>query len=58
MPNCFAYSAFSRCQPLNFMISASTMRPIGSPAFVAWGAAGWHISFDVLERFLSRGIDQ
>jgi uncharacterized protein YndB with AHSA1/START domain len=21
--------------------------------FVAWGAAGWHISFDVLERFLA-----
>ena len=21
--------------------------------FVAWGAAGWHISFDVLERFLT-----
>ncbi len=21
--------------------------------FVAWGAAGWHISFDVLDRFLS-----
>src|SRR6059036_2157862 len=31
-PNCFAYSAFSRCQPPNFMASAPTMRPIGSPA--------------------------
>src|SRR5207245_9875510 len=31
-PNCFAYSAFNRCQPPNFMASAPTMRPIGSPA--------------------------
>jgi hypothetical protein len=29
-PNCLAYSAFSRCQP-NFIASAPTMRPIGSP---------------------------
>jgi hypothetical protein len=21
--------------------------------FISWGAAGWHISFDVLDRFLS-----
>src|SRR5256886_9395799 len=27
-PNCFAYSAFNRCQP-NFMASAPTMRPMG-----------------------------
>src|SRR2546422_4747898 len=27
-PNCFAYSAFNRCQPANFMASAPTMRPI------------------------------
>src|SRR5207245_5060070 len=31
-PNCFAYSAFNRCQPPNFMASAPTIRPIGSPA--------------------------
>src|SRR5712692_6894450 len=31
MPNCLAYSAFSRCQP-NFIASGPTMRPIGSPA--------------------------
>src|SRR5262249_51471766 len=31
-PNCFAYSAFNRCQPPNFMASGPTMRPIGSPA--------------------------
>ena len=27
-PNCFAYSAFSRCQPPNFMASGPTMRPM------------------------------
>ena len=32
MPNCLAYSAFNRCQPPNFIASAPTMRPIGSPA--------------------------
>jgi hypothetical protein len=32
IPNCFAYSAFSRCQPPNFRTSAPTIRPIGSPA--------------------------
>src|SRR5207249_2952062 len=31
-PNCFAYSAFNRCQPPNFMASAPTMRPMGRPA--------------------------
>src|SRR5438094_2544487 len=31
-PNCFAYSAFNRCQPPNFKAAAPTMRPIGSPA--------------------------
>src|SRR6267142_6330389 len=31
-PNCFTYSTFNRCQPPNFMASAPTMRPIGSPA--------------------------
>src|SRR5262249_7726793 len=31
-PNCFAYSAFNRCQPPNFIASLPTMRPIGSPA--------------------------
>src|SRR6516225_7364564 len=31
-PNCFACSAFNRCQPPNFMASAPTMRPTGSPA--------------------------
>src|SRR5215467_8976480 len=31
-PNCFAYSVFNRCQPPNFMASAPTMNPIGSPA--------------------------
>src|SRR5436309_128325 len=31
-PNCFAYSAFNRCQPPNFIASPPTMRPIGSPA--------------------------
>src|SRR5437899_2787041 len=31
-PNCFAYSAFNRCQPPNFIASGPTMRPIGSPA--------------------------
>src|SRR5262245_12053032 len=31
-PNCFAYSTVNRCQPPNFMASAPTMRPIGSPA--------------------------
>src|SRR5688572_1683230 len=30
--NCLAYSACSRCQPLNLMVSGPTMRPIGSPA--------------------------
>ena len=28
-PNCFAYSAFNRCQPPNYMASAPTMRPMG-----------------------------
>src|SRR5438105_1737148 len=28
-PNCFAYSAFNRCQPPNFMASGPTMRPMG-----------------------------
>ena len=27
-PNCFAYSALSRCQPLNFMASGPTIRPM------------------------------
>ena len=27
-PNCFAYSAFNRCQPSNFIASAPTMRPM------------------------------
>ena len=27
-PNCFAYSAFSRCQPPNFIASPPTMRPM------------------------------
>jgi hypothetical protein len=31
-PNCFAYSALNRCQPLNFMASAPVMGPIGLPA--------------------------
>src|SRR5579862_2736071 len=30
-PNCRAYSAFSRCQPANFMASAPAMRPMGVP---------------------------
>src|SRR2546430_4734578 len=30
-PNCVAYSAFSRCQPPNFMTSGPTMRPMGVP---------------------------
>src|SRR5437588_503405 len=30
-PNCFAYSAFSRCQPPNFIASPPTMRPMGIP---------------------------
>lgn len=28
-PNCFAYSAFNRCQPPNFMASVPAMRPMG-----------------------------
>src|SRR5437870_919768 len=28
-PNCFAYSAFNRCQPPTFMASGPTMRPMG-----------------------------
>src|SRR5213592_786841 len=31
-PNGFAYSAFNRCQPPNFMASGPTMRPMGWPA--------------------------
>src|SRR5579863_5355575 len=31
MPNCLAYSAFSRRQPPNFMASGPTMRPMGVP---------------------------
>ena len=30
-PNCLAYSAFSRCQPSNFMASPPAMRPMGVP---------------------------
>src|SRR2546422_11593767 len=30
-PNCFAYSACSRCQPANFIASGPTMRPMGGP---------------------------
>jgi hypothetical protein len=30
-PNCFAYSAFNRCQPPNFIASPATMRPMGVP---------------------------
>src|SRR6185437_7255733 len=30
-PNCAAYSAFSRCQPSNFVASGPAMRPIGLP---------------------------
>src|SRR5438132_5231446 len=30
-PNCLAYSAFSRCQPPNFIASPPTMRPLGVP---------------------------
>src|SRR5271170_1223871 len=30
-PNCLAYSAFSLCQPPNFIASGPTMRPIGVP---------------------------
>src|SRR5947207_8623104 len=30
-PNCLAYSAFSRCQPPNFIASGPTMRPMGVP---------------------------
>ena len=30
-PNCCAYSAFSRCQPPNFIASGPTMRPMGAP---------------------------
>src|SRR5207248_9894998 len=30
-PNCFAYSACSRCQPANFIASGPTMRPRGVP---------------------------
>src|SRR6059036_2041175 len=29
--NCLAYSAFSRCQPPNFIASGPTKRPIGVP---------------------------
>ncbi len=32
IPDCLAYSAFNRCQPPIFMVSAPTKRPIGSPA--------------------------
>src|SRR3989441_5819865 len=28
-PNCFAYSAFNRCQPPNFIAAGPTMRPMG-----------------------------
>src|SRR5437870_394518 len=31
VPNCLAYSAFSRCQPPNFIASPPTMRPMGVP---------------------------
>src|SRR2546426_6790149 len=31
IPNCLAYSAFSRCQPPNFIASPPTMRPMGVP---------------------------
>src|SRR5258708_1276556 len=31
LPNCLAYSAFSRCQPPNFIASGPTMRPRGVP---------------------------
>ena len=31
-PNCFAYSAFKRCQPPNFIVSGPTRRPMGRPA--------------------------
>src|SRR5436309_15016156 len=31
-PNCFAYSAFNRCQPPNFIAPGPTMRPMGRPA--------------------------
>src|SRR6266849_4102572 len=31
MPNCLAYSAFSRCQPSNFIASPPTMGPMGVP---------------------------
>src|SRR3954447_23614507 len=31
MPNCWAYSAFSRCQPANFVASPPAMRLIGVP---------------------------
>src|SRR5947208_11206098 len=30
-PNCFAYSAFNRCQPANFIASPPAMRPMGVP---------------------------
>src|SRR5207247_2994060 len=30
-PNCFAYSAFNRCQPSNFIASPLAMRPMGVP---------------------------
>ena len=31
IPNCLAYSAFSRCQPPNFIASPPTMRSMGVP---------------------------
>ena len=31
MPNCWAYSAFSRCQPSNLIASPPAMRPMGVP---------------------------
>src|SRR6185312_13735720 len=31
IPNCLAYSAFSRCQPPNFMASTPAMRPMEVP---------------------------
>src|SRR5207237_4275499 len=38
-PNCFAYSAFNRCQPPNFMGSAPTVRTLVRPERIRRGTS-------------------